>query len=232
MPPLTDWDAYRPEIRVVRRPWHSLGVLPGRCSHLSSSSEAGTRPAIPEAKWAKARAVTEPLREETGMAALDTETVVRVNGCVQIVAGVLLAIGKVRRLACLFLMGSLIPTTYAGHRFSEETDETARSQQRTHFLKNIGLLGGQSGRSPIRAFRASPKETCMGTKDKASNVQDLKVKGQGTVGSATGYEDLRREGNGAGQSRPSRPPARTSKMHSRAVKSGPIERSTFHRSHP
>jgi putative oxidoreductase len=96
----------------------------------------------PEGKVAKARAVTEPLREETGMAALNTETVVRVNGCVQIIAGVLLATGKVRRLACLFLMGSLIPTTYAGHRFWEETDETARSQQRMHFLKNLGLLGG------------------------------------------------------------------------------------------
>jgi putative oxidoreductase len=96
----------------------------------------------PAGKVDKARAVTEPLREETGMAALDTEAVVRINGAVQIVAGVLLATGTLRRLACFILMGSLIPTTYAGHRFWEETDETARSQQRMHFLKNLGLLGG------------------------------------------------------------------------------------------
>lgn len=96
----------------------------------------------PAGKVAKARAVTEPLREETGIAALDTEAVVRVNGFVQIFAGMLLATGRVRRLACFFLMGSLIPTTYAGHRFWEETDETARTQQRMHFLKNLGLLGG------------------------------------------------------------------------------------------
>jgi uncharacterized membrane protein YphA (DoxX/SURF4 family) len=96
----------------------------------------------PAGKVAKARAVTDPLREEIGTAALDTETVVRVNGCVQIFAGVLLATGKVRRLACFILMGSLIPTTYAGHRFWEETDETARTQQKMHFLKNLGLLGG------------------------------------------------------------------------------------------
>lgn len=96
----------------------------------------------PEGKVPKAKVVTDPLREQTGLGALDTETVVRVNGFVQIVAGVLLATGRFRRLACVFLMGSLVPTTYAGHRFWEETDETARAQQRMHFLKNLGLLGG------------------------------------------------------------------------------------------
>jgi uncharacterized membrane protein YphA (DoxX/SURF4 family) len=96
----------------------------------------------PEGKVPKAKAVTEPLREQAGMGALDTETVVRVNGFVQIIGGILLATGRFRRPACVFLMGSLVPTTYAGHRFWEETDETARSQQRIHFLKNLGLLGG------------------------------------------------------------------------------------------
>jgi putative oxidoreductase len=63
----------------------------------------------PAEKVDKARVVTEPLREETGMAALDTEAVVRINGAVQIFAAMLLAVGKVRRLACFFLMCSLIP---------------------------------------------------------------------------------------------------------------------------
>ena len=40
------------------------------------------------------------------------------------------------------LIGTLVPTTYAGHRFWEETDDAARAQQRIHFLKNLGLLGG------------------------------------------------------------------------------------------
>jgi uncharacterized membrane protein YphA (DoxX/SURF4 family) len=96
----------------------------------------------PEGKVPKAKAVTEPLREQTGMSALDTTTVVRVNGLVQVIGGILLATGKFRRPACVVLMGSLVPTTYAGHRFWEETDETVRSQQRMHFLKNLGLLGG------------------------------------------------------------------------------------------
>jgi uncharacterized protein YjbJ (UPF0337 family) len=43
----------------------------------------------------------------------------------------------------------------------------------------------------------TPKESNMGTKDKASNrAQDLKGKAKEAVGSATGNEDLRREGKG------------------------------------
>jgi putative oxidoreductase len=96
----------------------------------------------PAGKAKKAEAVTEPLAEKVGVNGLDTETFVRVNGAVQIGAGVLLAVGKFRRLAALALIGSIVPTTYAGHRFWEESDPTTRNQQKVHFLKNVGLLGG------------------------------------------------------------------------------------------
>ncbi len=96
----------------------------------------------PAGKAKKAEAVTEPLSEKSGVNSLDTETFVRVNGAVQIGAGILLAAGKFRRLAALALIGSIIPTTYAGHRFWEESDPTTRNQQMIHFLKNAGLLGG------------------------------------------------------------------------------------------
>jgi uncharacterized membrane protein YphA (DoxX/SURF4 family) len=96
----------------------------------------------PASKAKKAEVVTEPLAETAGVQGLDTETLVRVNGAIQVGAGVLLAVGKFRRLAALALIGSIVPTTYAGHRFWEESDPTTRAQQRTHFLKNIGLLGG------------------------------------------------------------------------------------------
>jgi hypothetical protein len=36
----------------------------------------------------------------------------------------------------------MVPTTYAGHPFWQEKDPDIRRQQRTHFLKNLGLLGG------------------------------------------------------------------------------------------
>jgi uncharacterized membrane protein YphA (DoxX/SURF4 family) len=73
---------------------------------------------------------------------IDTEAIVKLNGAVMVTAGTLLAIGKFRRLAALTLLASLLPTTYAGHRFWEEGDDIAKSQQRVHFLKNIGLVGG------------------------------------------------------------------------------------------
>jgi uncharacterized membrane protein YphA (DoxX/SURF4 family) len=96
----------------------------------------------PAGKAKKAKAVTEPLVESAGVEGVDTETLVRINGAVQVGAGALLALGKFRRLAALALIGSIVPTTYAGHRFWEETDPATRSQQKMHFLKNIGLLGG------------------------------------------------------------------------------------------
>jgi putative oxidoreductase len=96
----------------------------------------------PEGKVKKAVAVTDPLAEKAGVEILDAATLVRVNGAVQIVGGVLLATGKFRRPAALALIGSIVPTTYAGHRFWEESDPATRAQQKMHFLKNIGLLGG------------------------------------------------------------------------------------------
>ena len=87
-------------------------------------------------------AVADPLDVNVGRIPLDPETLVRINGAVQIGAGVLLATGRFRRLASLALIGSIIPTTYAGHRFWEETDPVTRAQQKIHFLKNLGLLGG------------------------------------------------------------------------------------------
>ncbi len=67
---------------------------------------------------------------------------VRLNGVVQVGGGVLLAIGKFPRIASLALMGTIVPTTYAGHRFWEEPDADVRTQKRMQLLKNLGLLGG------------------------------------------------------------------------------------------
>ena len=72
----------------------------------------------------------------------DSLTIVRVNGFVQVGGGVLLGLGKYPRLAALALIGSIAPTTYAGHRFWREEDEQLRSEQRIQLLKNLGLLGG------------------------------------------------------------------------------------------
>jgi uncharacterized membrane protein YphA (DoxX/SURF4 family) len=96
----------------------------------------------PGGKVEAAEAVVSPISEGVPSIPDDPETLVRLNGAVQVVSGGLLAIGRFRRLASVALICSIIPTTYAGHRFWEETDDATRAQQRIHFLKNLGLLGG------------------------------------------------------------------------------------------
>ncbi len=95
----------------------------------------------PESKAKAAEVVTSRVAGKAGLPS-DTVQLVRINGGIQVGAGALLAIGRFRRLAALALIGSILPTTYAGHRFWEEDDAQTRAQQQVHFLKNLGLLGG------------------------------------------------------------------------------------------
>jgi uncharacterized membrane protein YphA (DoxX/SURF4 family) len=96
----------------------------------------------PERRAKAAQAVTVPLVRRVPAVPDDPELLVRLNGAVQVGAGVLLAVGRLRRLAALALIVSIVPTTYAAHRFWEEEDEELRAEQKVHFLKNVGLLGG------------------------------------------------------------------------------------------
>jgi len=72
----------------------------------------------------------------------DPEMMVRANGATMLAAGTMLGLGRFPRLAALALAGALVPTTYAGHAFWTIKDPAARAQQKVHFLKNVGLLGG------------------------------------------------------------------------------------------
>lgn len=96
----------------------------------------------PERRVELAKPVASEISEKIGPLPDNTETLVKVNAAVQIVGGVLLALGWFPRLAATLLAGSLVPTTLAGHRFWEIDDAATAAQQRTQFLKNLGLLGG------------------------------------------------------------------------------------------
>ncbi len=72
----------------------------------------------------------------------DRELLVRVNGATMAGAGSLLALGRLPRLSAAVLAASLVPTTLAAHRFWEQDDPAQRAQQKLHFLKNLGMLGG------------------------------------------------------------------------------------------
>jgi putative oxidoreductase len=72
----------------------------------------------------------------------DPAALVRVNGAVQLVAGLMLATGRFPRPAAAALAGTLVPTTLAGHAFWTHHDPAERAQHQTHFMKNLGLIGG------------------------------------------------------------------------------------------
>lgn len=72
----------------------------------------------------------------------DTEQLVKIDAGVKLVGGLMLATGRLPRLAAVALAGSLAATTAAGHRFWEEEDPTQKANQRIHFTKNLAVLGG------------------------------------------------------------------------------------------
>jgi uncharacterized membrane protein YphA (DoxX/SURF4 family) len=96
----------------------------------------------PEGKVKSAERVTKELSSRIEAVPDDPAKLVKFNAAVQVGAGSLLAAGKVPRLAALALIGSIVPTTYAGHRFWDEVDDDRRAQQTVHFFKNVGILGG------------------------------------------------------------------------------------------
>lgn len=89
-----------------------------------------------------AEPVAVPLGSRIPRLPKDPETLVRINGAVQLGAGAMLATGRVPRVAALALAGSLVPTTLAGHAWWKEEDPERRAAQRTQFIKNLSLLGG------------------------------------------------------------------------------------------
>lgn len=72
----------------------------------------------------------------------DAESLVKADAVLKVVAGLALAFNRFPRLASLLLAGSVVPTTAARYRFWEQEDPKERAEQRTHFLQNVGLLGG------------------------------------------------------------------------------------------
>jgi putative oxidoreductase len=99
----------------------------------------------PDSKVTAAKRVTDkvaPLIERVDpRLPSDTRSLVRAKAAADVVAGLLLASGRFTRPAAAVLAAGLVPTTFAGHPFWT-LPQPERSQHETHFLKNLGLLGG------------------------------------------------------------------------------------------
>jgi uncharacterized membrane protein YphA (DoxX/SURF4 family) len=125
-------------IRLIARPMlASMFVLGGVDSLMN-----------PSPKTSKAEKVTQHVPDLAARIApglpvpSDPATLIRINGGVQVAAGLALATGRMPRLSALVLSASLLPTTYAGHPFWEEKDKDTRRSQRIQFAKNVSMMGG------------------------------------------------------------------------------------------
>ena len=125
-------------IRLIARPMlASMFVMGGLDSLRHASSKVPKAEKVTEQVPTLAEKIAPGLPIPT-----DPATLVRINGGVQVAAGLALATGRMPRLSALVLAASLAPTTYAGHPFWEEKDPGARAGQRIQFFKNVSMMGG------------------------------------------------------------------------------------------
>jgi uncharacterized membrane protein YphA (DoxX/SURF4 family) len=72
----------------------------------------------------------------------NAETVARINAAVQIGGGLLLATGKLPRLASAALAVSVVPGSLGGHMFWNQADPGRKADERRAFLTDVSLIGG------------------------------------------------------------------------------------------
>lgn len=72
----------------------------------------------------------------------DPETFAKITAAVQIGGGLLLASGRLPRLASAALAGTVIPANLGAHMFWDEPDQQLKAEKRRAFLTDLSLLGG------------------------------------------------------------------------------------------
>lgn len=72
----------------------------------------------------------------------DPASLVRINGAVQVGAGLMLATSTAPRPAAGILAATLVPATVAGHPFWKIQNSSVRRAEQVQFAKNLGLLSG------------------------------------------------------------------------------------------
>ena len=119
-------------LRAVARPMLASMFVYGGATALRS----------PGPRAEKAQPTADLIKKVAPSLPVNGSNLTRVNGAVQLVAGLALATGHVPRLAALTLAATLPPTSFVGHPYWNETDPAARANQRIHFLKNVSMTGG------------------------------------------------------------------------------------------
>lgn len=123
-------------VRMIARPMMASMFLTGGVSSLKNSDHlvARAQPVLDR---------IQPMVDKSPVPfSLSGKQLVQLNGAVHVLAGAMLATGRAPRLAGAALAVSLVPTTFGGHRYWEETDPQSRANQRVQFFKNVSMLGG------------------------------------------------------------------------------------------
>jgi putative oxidoreductase len=113
----------------------------------------------PGARVADAEPVARQITKSTGLS-YDTEQLVKANAAAKVAGGLLLATGRLPRVASAVLAASLVPTTLSRNRFWETGDPARAAEQRNHLLADLAVLGGllisaaDTGGRPSLAWRA------------------------------------------------------------------------------
>lgn len=72
----------------------------------------------------------------------NAETVAKATAAVQIGGGLLLATGRLPRVASAALALSVVPSSLGGHAFWNEVDPQRKADERRAFITDISLIGG------------------------------------------------------------------------------------------
>jgi len=85
--------------------------------------------------------LTPLLQQHVPQVPSDARSLIRISGAVDFGAGLMLATGRLPRIASLMLAASLVPAT-ATHQFWNVHDPDEKAAERTQFLKDLALAGG------------------------------------------------------------------------------------------
>jgi uncharacterized membrane protein YphA (DoxX/SURF4 family) len=123
-------------IRRIARPLLSA-VFIGQGVETLRNPKASVDAAKPT--MAALRTLPEPVGDKV---LSDPETAARINGAVQVGGGLLLAAGKMPRIASAALAFTVIPGSLGAHLFWNESDPERKAQKRRDLLADLSLLGG------------------------------------------------------------------------------------------
>lgn len=123
-------------IRRIARPLLSAAFIGQGVETLRNPAVSleATEPTV-----AALRQLPEPYGEKVPS---NPETAARINAAVQVAGGLLLATGKMPRVASAALAFTVIPGSLGGHLFWTESDPERKAQKRRDLLTDLSLLGG------------------------------------------------------------------------------------------